>query len=176
MPSAFMTRALLTGFVLIACLVPKWSVADDTVLFIVRHADRLDATADSPLNDAGKQRAEQLAQTLEHLRVDAIYHTDFSRTRETARPLARRLNLEAKMQKYDVPTADWVKKVLNDQKGKRSLIVGHSNTVPDIIKELTGKQVPMIAGNEYDNLFVIVISDDETSVARLHYGKPNPSE
>ena len=54
-----------------------------------------------------------------------------------------------------------------------AVIVGHSNTVPESIKALTGKTVK-IEDNEFDKLFVVLIAGDASSVALGRYGRPTP--
>jgi broad specificity phosphatase PhoE len=151
----------------LACL-PSLGRAEDTVFFVVRHAEKVDESADPELSAAGKKRAELLAQTLEHLRVDAIYHTNFIRTTKTAAPLAQKRGITP--EKYDNATQAWIDGVVVAQKGKRILIVGHSNTIGDIVHRLSGQAAPTI-GDRYDNLFIVVISDTGMkAVVPLKYG------
>ena len=86
--------------------------------------------------------------------VTAIYTTEFRRTQNTAKPLAAKLGVTAQT----VP-ADDVIGLVGKIKGAKPtdvvFIVGHSNTVPDVIKQLGGPGVK-IADNEYDNLFILV--------------------
>lgn len=158
-----------------AMLMGACSVEDDAadaVFFIVRHAEKQSATGDAPLSSAGAERAKQLMQTLEHLRVEAIYHTDFARTRETAKPLADKLGVTPVT--YAEPSARWLKEVLLKNQGKRALLVGHSNTVHLMVKGLSGQSVPEVADSQYDNLFVVVVSGDKKSVVQLKYGAATP--
>jgi len=147
--------------------------AEETVFFVIRHADKLSEMGDSPLSDAGKKRAQQLCKTLMNLRIDAIYHTDTLRSKQTAAPLARKLNITPAEYPATPPEGlpQWAAGVLNSQKGKRVLIVGHSGTVEAIVLALSGKQVDTISG--YDNLFIVVVSDQQKSMVRLKYGAAN---
>jgi phosphohistidine phosphatase SixA len=159
----------LFGLVLLG-LTPL-QAGEDTVFFVVRHADKLSDTDDTPLSDAGKKRAENLRDTLTNLRIDAIYHTDTLRSKQTAEPLATTLHLAPTVYSSSIPLAElphWAEGLLSSQKGKRILIVGHSGTVEPIVKVLSGKQVDPIGG--YDNLFIVVVSDQLKSMVRLKYG------
>ena len=50
------------------------------------------------------------------------------------------------------------------------LIVGHSNTVPDLLKRLGVKDAITIAESEFDNLFVVVRpASGEPTLIRLRY-------
>ena len=56
--------------------------------------------------------------------------------------------------------------------GKTVLVVGHSDTVPQIIQGLTGRKAPVF-GSEFDVLYVVTLArDGRSSVTRLRYGEP----
>lgn len=155
------------------------SQATTTVIF-VRHAEKAAAPADDPgLSPAGRARVAELTRQLVDADVvagvDAIYATPYRRALETARPLADALNLP--VNRYD-PEPERYEEVLEDivrrHKGKIILVVGHSNTIPDLIAELgASKKVPPIADDEYDNLYIISIPwFGKTKTIRLRYGRP----
>ena len=59
--------------------------------------------------------------------------------------------------------------------GKTVLFVGHSNTVPALLKHLGAKHVPAIPESHYDNLFLVQLhKDGRVAMTRLHYGDANP--
>jgi len=120
--------------------------------------------ADPDLSDAGRVRAESLAAALRDAKITAIYVTKYMRTQQTAAPLAKALGLTVNIVAADA--ADVVKQ-LASAKGN-VLVVGHSNTVPEVIKGL-GVTAPVpIGDDEFDNLF-IVTTGAPPSVLRLHY-------
>jgi len=141
--------------------------AEETVFFVIRHAEKMSETGDTPLSEAGKKRAKQLCDTLKNLRIDTIFHTDYLRTKQTAEPLATKLHITPNV--YTESDQNWIDQLLSSQKGKRVLIVGHSDTAPQIAGRLAGKHVEEI-GDEYDNLFIVVIADQQKSMLRLKYG------
>lgn len=52
-----------------------------------------------------------------------------------------------------------------------SLIAGHSNTVPLIIKALGGPEIPNISENDYSQLFLLSINDGQpASLISTRYG------
>ncbi len=142
--------------------------AGETQFFIVRHAEKVDESKDPSLSPVGQERAEQLKQTLAHLRIEAIYSTDFLRTKQTALPLAEHLGID--IQVYSRPNAAWSTELLQQNQGKRILIVGHSNTVPQIASLLSGKTITA-SGDEYDNLYIVSVADESNEVIRLKYGQ-----
>lgn len=143
------------------------SAADaQSTLFIVRHAEKAESADKNPdLSEAGRARAESLAKMLKDAGVTAIYATEFKRTQQTAAPLAKARGITVTI----VPAKDTVAITtqLRDVRGN-ALVVGHSNTVPALIKAL-GLDTPIdIAEADYDNLFVIVL-DEKSRLIRLHY-------
>ena len=72
-----------------AILVKDAKAQDDiTTLILVRHAEKVDDSRDPELSDMGKQRAEKLAQVLGSQSIDAIYSTDYIRTKDTCAPVS----------------------------------------------------------------------------------------
>ena len=142
----------------------KNSEVKTTTYYLIRHAekDRSDKSNRNPkLTEAGLQRAEKWAKTLKDIRFDAVYSTDYNRTKETATPTAKANNLELKFyDPRDMKMAQFMKKT----KGKTVLIVGHSNTTPMFTNGLLGeKKYDMIADDNNSNLYIVTISDDAKS-------------
>ena len=163
-------RALFA--LLLALLLAAPAAAQHTV-FLIRHAERADTSpgtsptmaADPDLSEAGRARAESLAKALKDAHITAIYATEFKRTQQTAAPLAKALGLTVKIVGSN-NVADLIKQL---KAGKTNvLVVGHSNTVPDVIKGL-GVTTPVTIGDdEFDNMF-LVTSGPHASMLRLHY-------
>jgi broad specificity phosphatase PhoE len=153
------------------------SQATTTVIF-VRHAEKdLSVQDDPPLSASGRERVAELTRQLVDSDVvagiDAIYATPFLRTRQTAEPLAARLNIP--INNYDPDDNETVlETILKEHKGKIVLVVGHSDTIPTLIADLgASKKVPSIAEDEYDNLYLVSIPwFGKTKTIRLRYGAP----
>ena len=151
--------------------------ATTTVIF-VRHAERAVFPVDDPgLSEAGKRRAAELARQLVDADVvagvDAIYSTSFRRTEETAQPVASALDLP--ITAYDASNTETIMdEIVRDYKGKIILVVGHSNTIPELIGNMgASKKVPQIDENEFDNIYVVSIPwFGKTKTIRLRYGAP----
>ncbi len=137
-----------------------------STVFIVRHAEKADSKSKDPdLSEAGNARAQALARMLKDAGITRIFATEFKRTQETAAPLAKILGLEVK----SVAANDSARLVtaLHDENGN-ALVVGHGNTIPDLIKAL-GITTPIAIGeNEYDDLFVVQLGE-KPGLIRLHY-------
>ena len=138
-------------------------------VFLVRHADRLDDSQDTPLSKAGEARAQLLARLLKDAGLTAIYTSHFQRTIKTAEPLATSLQIKPVV----IPPADsagLIKRIRTENRADIVLIVGHDRTVPALLK-LFGHPVDIaIAATEYDNLFVLVPKDSgPPTVLRMRY-------
>jgi phosphohistidine phosphatase SixA len=156
----------------LGCLIAV-AQAEPPAIFIVRHAERADAANGSPatmasdpdLSDAGRQRAESLGTALKDAAITAIFVTEYKRTQETAAPLAKVTGVSVTI----VPakeTGTLIAK-LRSSTGN-SLIIGHSNTLPEIIQAL-GVSTPItIADSEYDNLFVVT-TGSPARLIHMHY-------
>lgn len=146
-----------------------------TTIILVRHAEKqLGTIADPPLTPAGEQRAERLAVMFgdreSFARLQAIYVTSKRRSQQTAAPLARRLGLTPLV--VDDPPRVLARKILAEQRGRAVLIVGHSNTVPELVAELARVQsVPeIVEATEYDTVYwVSVPAWGAASVVRMKY-------
>ena len=127
--------------------------ASESVFFLVRHAEKVDESEDPLLSEVGLQRAQTLASLLRDAQIERIYSSDFVRTRDTAAPLMEALGI--KMSLYDPDNLPDLAKELRSVPG-RYLIVGHSDTTPELARLLGADPGSDIARNEYDRLYVLV--------------------
>ncbi len=161
---------------------PANGEAKVTTVFLVRHAEKAsDPGQDPPLSEAGKQRAEALARLLQNAGVKGIYTSQFQRTKLTAEPLAKRLGITVgavplsvkpsnPREVTDESIRELTKKV-EAHAGEAVLIVGHSNSVPDVIRMLGGDSVPKIDESKFDDLFVVTVyAGGRAKVVQLKYG------
>ena len=146
-----------------------------TTVILVRHAEKATEPADDPaLSPEGRRRAERLAEILASVDVvsgvDVIYATQYRRTQETGRPLATRLELPIVSVDAD-DVAGLVKRIQSKDRGKIVLVIGHSNTVPQYIREFGGsKKIKPIDESEYYHLFIVTIPwQGKTKTLHLRY-------
>jgi phosphohistidine phosphatase SixA len=146
----------------------------DQLVILVRHAEKaLDQGNDPGLTEAGQARAQALIATLREAGVGAIITTEWQRTRLTAAPLADALDITAMV----VATAgadgaehpQKVAAMVRSQRAEVVLVVGHSNTLPQIIQALGGPATGDIADGDYGNLFLLWRRDGKTSVVKSRY-------
>ena len=145
------------------------AAADATVIYLVRHAEKLADAEDPDLTDAGKARAEVLADRLEDAGLTAIYSSDYTRSRDTAAPIAARLGLEVQL--YNVRELEAFADQLKTM-GGHILVSGHSNTTPRLTDLLGGDYVsPIDEAGEYDRLYIVTLGEDGTASSALErYG------
>jgi broad specificity phosphatase PhoE len=131
---------------------PAWA---QQAIFVVRHAERVDQSRDSALSVAGQARAAALARHLRDAGVTAAFVTDLQRTQQTAAPLAAALGLTLTVMPA-AATAQMVERIRRDHPQDVVLVVGHSNTVPEVLKLFGDDAAVTIRDDEYDALFVVV--------------------
>jgi broad specificity phosphatase PhoE len=173
-------RQLRAIAILLTALTAQAAAGDSQLVLIVRHAEKApEPGGDVPLTDAGRARAEALAEALAHARVDAIVTTQFRRTRETAGPLARRLQLTTRVVEAGGDTRAHARAVADAVRGagRTVLVVGHSNTVPAIIAALGGPRLEELCESDYDNLFVLAMpAGGAPGLTQSRYGAPDPPD
>jgi broad specificity phosphatase PhoE len=124
-----------------------------TTIILVRHAEK-GFGQDPPLTDLGHKRAGALGHAVSSAGVNAIFVTEFLRTQQTADSAAALLGLIPET----IPANsvdELVNRIKSDHQGEVVLVVGHSDTVPQIIQGLGISSPPAIPGTEFDNLFIV---------------------
>jgi 2,3-bisphosphoglycerate-dependent phosphoglycerate mutase len=163
-------RVLLLALVAFA-LVTVNAVAqtDATVVYVVRHAERAeDGTRDPPLSEAGRARAALLAEMLRDAGITHIHTTDYKRTRATGAPTSRDTGRE--MVLYDPGDLDALASELRRTPG-RHLVLGHSNTTPDLVESLGGDAGSPIDEMEYDRLYIVTLTPGGATTVLMRFGE-----
>ena len=138
------------------------ALADATVVVIVRHAEKgSDDPRDPTLSEAGQARARALAATFAGAGLDAVFATQYRRTRLTAAPAAEAAGLDVQVRPIgpDVAAtydADLVAEIRALPAGSTVLVVGHSNTVPALVRAFGGVSAEMPEA-EFDRYQVVIV-------------------
>lgn len=145
-------------------------------LYIVRHAEKDTVGGNNPaISATGKERAGDLYRILKDKNIDLIMTTQFKRTGMTADSLRIYEKVDSILYKADATGADFLK-TLNERAGnaKSILVVGHSNTLPAIIRQLgvTSYMMKELPETEFDNLFVVKQKKGMAFLQQKKYGKP----
>ncbi len=143
------------------------AVPDGSTIVLVRQADRVSGGGDVALSPAGDKRAKALREVLKDSEISAIVTTNMVRTRETARPLAEELNLTTVEIKRGPTEISDVEQAVRAKLPAAVLVVGHSDTVPDLVKAFGGPDVEV---STFDNLFIIIRANGMTQFIHGRYG------
>jgi phosphohistidine phosphatase SixA len=139
-----------------------WFTANSTTVIVIRHAEKATVSEpDPPLSAAGEARAALLAQMLGDTRgpgrLDAIYISSALRNRMTAAPLAGRLGITPIVAPTDDPKG-LVHRMLRENSGKRVMVIGHVNTVPEIVAALSGRSdIPQLDEKDFGTMYIVTV-------------------
>jgi phosphohistidine phosphatase SixA len=166
-------RYILPALMLCQAALAQQATRASTVI-LVRHAEKVSAAPDALLSPAGQQRAECLAHVLKDSGIKRIFVSDVKRTQQTADPLAKALGIKPTV----VPAKD-VNTLVRDVfygAGGNALVVGHGDTLPQVIQRVQAGTIPPIGDNEYDGLYVLtVLEGSSTPVVKLRYCAASPA-
>ncbi|RNF30820.1 hypothetical protein NM04_10445 [Massilia aurea] len=146
-------RLLRNLFLAFAVLVPGMAVAEPSAIYLVRHGEKASIGKDPALTPQGRLRAQNIATILHRTGIQAIFSTPTARTLQTAQPLAQQLGLT--VERYDPATPKALVEKVKALHGA-VLVVGHSNTLPELVRLFGGEPGADIADNEYDRLYQLL--------------------
>lgn len=161
-------KSLCTFLLVLAFTIPTFSQNDQddivtTTYYLIRHAekDRSDKTNRDPeLTRAGKKRAKRWQKYFKKVDFDAVYSSNYHRTKQTAQPTANKQKIEISI--YD-PRQLYSEDFQNETKGKTVLVVGHSNTTPSFVNKILGmKKYEDMDDNNNSSLYIVTISKGKT--------------
>jgi phosphohistidine phosphatase SixA len=154
----------------VVCLTSAFLFAEDHagLVFLVRHAEKGSEAKDALLSAQGHQRAQCLARTLGDAGIREILVTRVVRTQQTAEPLAKKLRIVPTILEAD--DIDSFLRKLREAKNENVLVVGHADTLPNIIEKLGGGKI-VLENSDYDKLFVFHYDGGGSSgyVTAIHY-------
>jgi broad specificity phosphatase PhoE len=164
----------LAAVLAVALAIYAYRGVTTTTVVLVRHAEKALGTIDDPpLSPEGEQRSERLALMFGdgtgagHL--DAIYVTNTRRTQQTAAPLAARVHLQPVVLAA-TDAAGTAAQMLKEHRGGTVLLVGHSDALPELVRELSGKLIEPIPEDDYGEFYVVSVPRfGRASLVRLKY-------
>ena len=149
------------------------SLSDVTQIYIIRHTEKADETAENPeLSAAGIERAKYWKEVFQHIEFDQVFTTDFVRNIQTAEIISTDNSIKPELY---YPMSFDVLKFINLIRGEKVLIIGHSNTIPDMVNRLIDEtRYPPMSHENYNILYIVNINKNgDTSSSMLHIEKPN---
>ncbi len=163
MIGSYSIRVLFIGF-LSFILCANVFAEDNYSIYLVRHAEKQKVKEDPTLTSCGILRAEQIATILQHIDIKTIYSTQYKRTLQTADPIAKQKNLGVKI--YPPNHLDQLALRLQQEK-TNALVVGHSNTTPQLAQLLADVEVAPLTEQEYQSLYLIQFVGDKKILTLL---------
>lgn len=165
----------MLGFLLAtASFAPRDLAAQPSLVVLVRHGEKsTEGGSDPSLSEAGKARAQALADAMAMTTPNAIIVTSLKRTAETAAVVASKTGIAPSV----VTISGGAKHIADVAAAVRKatgvvLVVGHSNTVPAIVTALGGPKLPDLCDSSYASMFVLTPGTDGKSaqVVLSQYG------
>lgn len=151
------------------------ALSQTSTYILLRHAEK-DTTAagsammkaDPPLTQQGRERAEKLLTVLAAHTPDAIYSTNYTRTKSTVTPLAKKFNKE--IQVYEPKDLMIFAEKLLQEKGKTIIVAGHSNTTPQLVNLLIReKKYANLDESVYNQLWIVTVSEGKGEARVVEY-------
>jgi phosphohistidine phosphatase SixA len=184
----FVWLVVLPAIALFATLLVQSTAAQSTVedfkpttVILIRHAEKMDAPReDPPLSEAGIARSQKLAGILAGAGVKAIYTSQFLRAKQTGEPLAKQMGItvtpitiqsrQSNPREFSEQSIRQIVDKIMERPGETALVIGHSNSVPDVIRMLGGDTVPTIDEKKFDDLFIVTVyAKGKAKVVELKY-------
>ena len=155
---------LLASFALVACAAPATLDREGTgstslhekTIFVIRHLQK-ERGDDPSLTSEGAAASERLANMLADKGISAIYATPTRRAMETAAPLSKKTGVA--ISEYDAKNPETLVASVAENDGA-VLVVGHSNTVPDLVVRFGGRSQPQMTDQDYGTVFLIDAAGD----------------
>ena len=150
---------------IVATMLCVWALgASANTFYLVRHAEKQPGGADPALTECGQARAQALAAYLAEVKLDAVYATGYQRTQQTAAAVAQSQQLKVSL--YDPRDTEALLQQLAGH-SRPVLIVGHSNTIPPLVTELSAIAMVLLDEQDYSMLYRVDNSAQSTAVTIL---------
>lgn len=158
-------RKWVVRIVILLCLLPGWqgigwaqSPYSQFTIYLVRHAEKETGSTNPQLTDCGEQRAQSLAASFWNVPLEAVYSTDYARTRDTAGPTAQAQRLQVEL--YNPRQLERVSELLLNRR-QNALVVGHSNTTSVLAGLLIGDQMEPLNESIYDRIYEVMVQSSK---------------
>lgn len=152
-------KRIILLFIFAATTFQLSAQSDVTTFILVRHAEKgKDDPRDPNLSEEGVKRAQALNTMLAQADIAALYSSPYKRTKGTVQPIADAKGLE--ISTYDPRSAAFLEEIMTKHKGKTIVISGHSNTTPNVVNALIGKdKFKQLSEDTYGNIYVVSVTE-----------------
>lgn len=137
----------------------------ETTYYFIRHGEKIDNSKNPDLSEIGFERAKMWNELFSEIKLDTIYSTDYKRTLQTVAPTAacQKVNIT----KYNPKTIN-IESFKKENLGKKVLIVGHSNTIPNFFNQMINQNIYTdIDDSTFGNLYIATINNDNINYQLL---------
>lgn len=141
---------------------------DVFTIYLVRHSEKelnINNPSDPPLNSCGVKRADHLRNFLYDVHLNAVYSTDYLRTKNTALPTALSKRLPIKI--YNPGDLEAFSSLLLEAK-QDVLVVGHSNTTGVLAGLLVGENLGSFDESIYERIYKVVVYKNKGQLHLLY--------
>lgn len=148
------------------------SKSNVTQIYILRHAEKTDSTSKDPdLSSAGIKHANYWKKVLQYIEFDRIFTTDYIRNIKTAKIMSEKFKVTPEIY---YPMSFEILKFIQEVQGQKVLIIGHSNTIPDMVNRLIDEsKYPPMSHKNYNLMYLITINKNgDTSSSLIHIEQP----
>jgi len=156
---------LLLSILTLGCQHKEQESESIYTIYLVRHAEKILDTKNPDLTECGHERAKNIAQFLESVDLDVIYSTNYTRTKNTAKPTSESKSLV--IENYDPRKLEEFAKVLIDKK-ENALVVGHSNTTAVLAGLLAGEKLNAFDESIYNRIYQVTIYKNQSKLSLFH--------
>ena len=151
-------RLIFYSIFLLFSWVIRSQTEEKTTIYLIRHCEKEAGSADPELSEKGKLRAENWKNYFDELPIDSFYTTATKRTATTCSIIADSKKKEIQFYNHNDFSLNEIIKI---HQGKTLLIVGHSNTLPNLINTFLEEEFySLISENEYGSLYIITIQGE----------------
>lgn len=151
-------RSLFICLMFIACgFNPSAHSQEVFTIYLIRHSEKVsdyNFNKDTPLSKCGEKRSKAISSFLNDIHLEAIYSTDYTRTKNTALPTATSKNIDITF--YDTENLKSFSNTLLENR-QDALVVGHSNTTGVLAALLANEEIDDIDLDVYDKIYQLVI-------------------
>ncbi len=153
-------------FLLFFCFQISLGQNTITQYYFIRHAEKADSSKNPDLSEKGLERAQGWKALFSEIKFDAVYSTDFNRTLQTIQPIVAGNNQLLKI--YNPKMID-IEAFKKETHGKTILIVGHSNTIPNMVNQIIKEnKYTNIEENQFGNLYIVTLFENQIVSQLLH--------
>lgn len=148
--------------VLVSLAAPTTAQAAE--IYIMRHLQKADVSKDPALSQEGAANATSVAELLGASGIKALFATDTQRAEQTAAPLAARLGVP--VTNYDPREVPALVATVRAVPGN-VLIVGHSNTVPDLVAAFGGAKPAPLTEQDYGTIYQVTRGSSDVRLLQV---------